>query len=105
MYSIQNIQEIDWHQMQQMVAVSSLVAVYTYGLCSISMWRYLYICVCVSPYKILFHFKALLWESLILLLPRSPCKAYPVAILLHANCAIYAPPPTPPCVAYTIQYW
>jgi len=23
------------------------------------------------------------------------CKAYPIAILLHAHCAIYAPPPTP----------
>ena len=27
------------------------------------------------------------------------CKAYPIAILLHDHCAIYAPPPTPPFYA------
>jgi len=45
------------------------------------------------------HFKALLWESSILLLPSPNCKAYPIAILLHAQCAIYAPSPTPPLYA------
>ena len=34
-------------------------------------------------YKILFHFKALLWESIILVLPPPTCKAYPTSILLH----------------------
>jgi len=49
-----------------------------------------------SLYKILFHFKALLRESIILLLPPPTCNAWPVAILLHAlACAIYAPQPTP----------
>jgi len=48
----------------------------------------------ISPYKILFHFKALLEESIIILSPPNTCKAYPIAILLHAHCAIYAPPPT-----------
>jgi len=27
------------------------------------------------------------------------CKAYPIAILLHGHCSIYAPPPTPPLYA------
>ena len=49
----------------------------------------------LSLYKILFHFKALLWESITLLLSSPTCKAYPIAILLHDHCAIYAPPPTP----------
>jgi len=40
-------------------------------------------------------FKALLWESIILLLPPPTCKAYPIATLLHDHCAIYAPPSTP----------
>jgi len=26
--------------------------------------------------------------------PPPTCKAYPIVILLHAHCAIYAPPPT-----------
>jgi len=47
-------------------------------------------------YKILSHFKAVLWESLILVLPPSICEAYPIAILLHAHCATYAPPTDPP---------
>ena len=37
----------------------------------------------LSLYKILFHFKALLWESIILVLPLPICKAYPIAILMH----------------------
>ena len=45
-------------------------------------------------HTILFRFKALLWESTILLLPPPTCEAYPVAILLHDHCAIYALPPT-----------
>ena len=45
----------------------------------------------VSPYKILSHFKALLWESIILVLPPPNCNAYPIAILLHAHFAIYVP--------------
>jgi len=49
--------------------------------------------------KILFHFKALLWQSIILLLPPPTYKAYPIAILLHDHCAIHARPPTPPVYA------
>ena len=55
----------------------------------------------LSLYKILLHFKALLWESIILLLPPPTCKAYPLAILLHGHCTIYAPLPTPPFVCHT----
>ena len=46
-------------------------------------------------YKMLFHSKALLWKSIILLLPPPTCKAYRIAILLHDYCAIYVPPSTP----------
>ena len=42
----------------------------------------------VSLYKILFHFKALLWESIIRLPPPPTCKAYPIALQLHDHCAI-----------------
>jgi len=48
----------------------------------------------LNLYKILFRFKALLWESIILLLPPPTYKAYPIAILLHDDCAIYALLPT-----------
>jgi len=34
----------------------------------------------VSLYKVLFHFTALLWESIILFLPPLICNAYPIAI-------------------------
>jgi len=59
--------------------------------------------------KILFHLKALLWEgvnhpysSVARLHLRSTCKAYPIAILLHDHCAIYAPPATP--LLYAIHH-
>jgi len=42
---------------------------------------------------------------LILLLPLPTCKAYPIAILLHAHCAIYSHQPTPLFMPYTIHYW
>jgi len=42
-------------------------------------------------YKILFRFKAVLWESLH---PPFICKAYPITILLHDHWAIYALLPT-----------
>ena len=39
----------------------------------------------------MFRFKALLWESIILVSPLPTCKAYPIAILLHDDhWAIYA---------------
>jgi len=31
--------------------------------------------------------------------PPPTCNTYPIAILLHGHCAIYAPPPTPPVYA------
>jgi len=49
----------------------------------------------LSLYKILFYFKASVWESILLLFPHPACKAYPIAILLHGHCAIYAPPQAP----------
>jgi len=61
---------------------------------------------CFSFYKILFHFTALLRESIILVCPPPTCNAYPIAILLHGHCAIDAPPPpTPPLchITYTID--
>jgi len=56
----------------------------------------------VSLYKILFRFKALLTESIILLLLPPTCEAYPIAILLHDHRAIYALPPT--LLLYTIHH-
>jgi len=56
----------------------------------------------VSLYKILFHFTALVWESIILVLLPPTCKAYPIAILLHDYCAIYDPSPTP--LLYAIHH-
>jgi len=58
------------------------------------------LCVCsvcgvqASLHKILFHFKAFWGESIIFVLAAPTCKAYPIAILLHGQCAIYDPPPT-----------
>jgi len=53
----------------------------------------------------MFRSKALLWESIILLLPSPTCKAYPIAILLHDHCAICALPPTALLYAiYHTQY-
>jgi len=52
----------------------------------------------LSLYKILFHFKAVLWSPSSFDHPPT-CNAYHIAILLHAHCAIYAPPPTLPLYA------
>jgi len=76
------------------------------------MYVCMYVCVCVcvyvyvyiSLYK-MFYCNALLWESIILLLRSLTCKAYPIAILMHDDCAIYAPHRPPPFMPYTIQYW
>ena len=54
----------------------------------------------ISLYKILFHFKALWWESILPVAPPT-CNAYPIAILLHDLCTIYAPPADPPSVCHT----
>jgi len=56
----------------------------------------------LSLYKILFRFKALLWEPIILVLPPPTCKAYPIAILLNGHCAICDLPPTP--LVYAIHH-
>ena len=50
----------------------------------------------------MFHFKALFWGSIILLLPPPTCKAYPIVLLEYDHCAIYALPPTP--LFYAIHY-
>jgi len=57
----------------------------------------------LSLYKILFHFEALLWESIMLALPPPPptCNASPIAIQLHDHCVIYAPHRPPLCMPYT----
>jgi len=36
--------------------------------------------------------------------PPPSCNAYPIAILLHDFCAIYAPQPTPPPLLYAIHH-
>ena len=55
--------------------------------------------------KILFRFKAILWESIMLLLPPPLVKP----ILLQYYCttiAQYTPSYRPPfCMPYTIHYW
>ena len=57
----------------------------------------------VGFYKILFHFKAFMWESIIPLLPLPTCISRTIAILLHVFSARYdAPPPDPPFVCYTL---
>jgi len=48
----------------------------------------------ISLYKIVFHFEALLWKSIILVLPPSTCIAHTNAMVLHDYCAVYALPPT-----------
>ena len=45
-------------------------------------------------YHILFHFKACMWESIILLLPPPTCISRTIAILLHVYCAMHDAPPT-----------
>ena len=60
------------------------------------VWRVVPNGVSLNFDKILFHFTALLWESIILLMPPSTCKAYLITILLHDHCATYAPPPPTP---------
>ena len=55
----------------------------------------------LSLYKILFYFKALMRESILPVLPSS-CNAYPIAMLLHDLCTIYAPLPTP--LVYAIHH-
>jgi len=54
-----------------------------------------------SLYKIVFHFKALVWESTSCVVPLPIGKAYPIAILLQAHGAIYAPHTDPPVVRHT----
>jgi len=54
-----------------------------------------------SLYQILFYFKALWCESLILVLPLPTFKAYLIAVLLHGHCAIYAPHLPSPSVCHT----
>jgi len=48
----------------------------------------------LSLYKILYRFKALLWESIILLFPPPMLQRLPIAIPLHDHCTMHAFPPT-----------
>ena len=52
-----------------------------------------------SLYKILFHFKAVLWSLSSFYCHPPTCNAYQIAILLDARYAIYALPPTLPLYA------
>jgi len=58
----------------------------------------------LSRYKIVFHFKAVLWESFILLLP-SPLPATPILLQYYCTTfAQYTPRNRPPlCMPYTIH--
>jgi len=53
-------------------------------------------------YKILFYFEALLWESIILVLPSPRLQRLPYCITSVRPLRIYAPPPTLPF--YAIHY-
>jgi len=55
-------------------------------------------------HKILFHFVAFVWESIIILLPpHLQCLHY--CSTIHDYCAIYDPLPRPPlCIPYAINY-
>ena len=58
----------------------------------------------LSLYQTLFHFKALLWESVILVLPPSTCRAHTIALLVHDHRATYPPHTDSPLyMPYTIQ--
>jgi len=47
-----------------------------------------------GPYKIFFHFKAFVHESILLCFPSPTCIAHTIAILGHGCFAIEYPPPT-----------
>jgi len=47
----------------------------------------------MSLYKIFVYSEAVVHESIIFIPPPPTCTAHTVAILLHAYCAIYDPPP------------
>ena len=49
----------------------------------------------VGLYKILFHFAAFMWESILLFLPPPACTPRIIAIPLHVYCARYDAPSTP----------
>jgi len=54
----------------------------------------------LSLYKKVFHVKALLWESIILLLPPSPAK--PTVLLYYCTTIVqYTPPHRPPLLCHT----
>ena len=53
----------------------------------------------LSLYKILFHLKAVLWSISSFYCYPPACNAYNIAILLHAHCTIYVPPPILPLYA------
>jgi len=59
----------------------------------------------LSLHKIVFRFKALLWESIIRVSPLPACKAYSIAILLHDHWPIYALLPTPLLYAVNHTIW
>jgi len=52
----------------------------------------------LSLYKILFHFAAFMWETILPFLPPPTCIARTISILLHVYCARY----DAPFVCYTL---
>ena len=59
-----------------------------------------------SHYKILFHFKALLWESIILFIANPSCKAYPDCNIIARPLRNIRPPYRAPLlIPYPMQYW
>jgi len=54
------------------------------------------------PDKIMFHFKALLWESIIVLLPPPTCKAYPPCNAIASPFRNIRPPTDP--LLYAIHH-
>ena len=66
----------------------------------IYMYIYIYIYICIYIYIYRVNPK-----SIILSLPPPHLQSLPYCKLLHDHCTIYAPPPSPLFMPYTIQYW
>ena len=60
----------------------------------------------LSFYKILFHFQALLWESILLVLPPPHLQRLPFCNVIARRLHNIRPPYQPPlCMSSTIHYW
>ena len=67
----------------------------TYSTCRLRVYALAFTRYCLTSNYCSSHY--------ILLLPPLTCKAYPIGMLLHDHCAIYAPPPADPSPFYAIH--